>query len=146
MMIKKNRWSLIVGLILVVIASVVAWFLSPKGDNQTYVLLPVLFFNNTTICPAIQTQTKRQKANAVKNLQTLAKHPHSLICVVLSDVGYVLFSSFFLFLDVLECGVLYCVEFLADAYPAAIAIVFLAQWHPLIVPKRSDIRPGRVPQ
>jgi hypothetical protein len=27
-----------------------------------------------------------------------------------------------------------------------IAIVFLSQWHPLIAPKRSDIRPDRVPQ
>ncbi|KAL4916949.1 ATPase, V0 complex, subunit E1/e2 [Aspergillus aurantiobrunneus] len=26
------------------------------------------------------------------------------------------------------------------------AITFLAQWHPLIAPKRSDIRPERVPQ
>ncbi|KAJ6090546.1 ATPase V0 complex subunit E1/e2 [Penicillium sp. IBT 16267x] len=25
------------------------------------------------------------------------------------------------------------------------AIIFLSQLHPLIVPKRSDIRPGRVP-
>ncbi|KAL4931279.1 ATPase, V0 complex, subunit E1/e2 [Aspergillus undulatus] len=26
------------------------------------------------------------------------------------------------------------------------AITFLAQWHPLIAPKRADIRPGRVPE
>ncbi|KAL2830180.1 ATPase, V0 complex, subunit E1/e2 [Aspergillus pseudoustus] len=26
------------------------------------------------------------------------------------------------------------------------AITFLAQWHPLISPKRADIRPDRVPQ
>ncbi|EEA21062.1 H(+)-transporting V0 sector ATPase subunit e [Talaromyces marneffei ATCC 18224] len=26
------------------------------------------------------------------------------------------------------------------------AITFLAQWHPLIVPTRSDMRPGRVPE
>ncbi|CEL01456.1 ATPase, V0 complex, subunit E1/e2 [Aspergillus pseudodeflectus] len=26
------------------------------------------------------------------------------------------------------------------------AITFLAQWHPLIAPRRSDIRPDRVPQ
>ncbi|BCS18052.1 H(+)-transporting V0 sector ATPase subunit e [Aspergillus puulaauensis] len=26
------------------------------------------------------------------------------------------------------------------------AITFLAQWHPLIAPKRADIRPDRVPQ
>lgn len=27
-----------------------------------------------------------------------------------------------------------------------LAITFLAQWHPLIAPKRADIRPDRVPQ
>ncbi|KAL6239237.1 hypothetical protein BDW75DRAFT_199277 [Aspergillus navahoensis] len=26
------------------------------------------------------------------------------------------------------------------------AITFMAQWHPLIAPKRADIRPDRVPQ
>ncbi|KAL2834476.1 ATPase, V0 complex, subunit E1/e2 [Aspergillus cavernicola] len=26
------------------------------------------------------------------------------------------------------------------------AITFLAQWHPLIAPRRADIRPDRVPQ
>lgn len=26
------------------------------------------------------------------------------------------------------------------------AITFMAQWHPLISPKRADIRPDRVPQ
>ncbi|PKY01438.1 hypothetical protein P168DRAFT_292540 [Aspergillus campestris IBT 28561] len=73
-----NGWSLIVGLILVVIASVVAWFFSPKGDNQT-------LWRSTLI------------------------------------------------LSFASCYLMW-------------AIVFLAQWHPLIVPKRSDIRPGRVPQ
>ncbi|PLN76589.1 ATPase, V0 complex, subunit E1/e2 [Aspergillus taichungensis] len=73
-----SGWSLIVGLILVVIASVVAWFFSPKGDNQT-------LWRSTLI------------------------------------------------LSFASCYLMW-------------AIVFLAQWHPLIVPKRSDIRPGRVPQ
>ncbi|KAJ6172178.1 hypothetical protein N7470_001245, partial [Penicillium chermesinum] len=32
-----------------------------------------------------------------------------------------------------------------EANLVSLAIVFLAQLHPLIAPKRSDIRPGRVP-
>ncbi|KAI9651324.1 H(+)-transporting V0 sector ATPase subunit e [Ciborinia camelliae] len=30
-----NGWSIIIGLIIVVLASVAAWFLSPKGETQT---------------------------------------------------------------------------------------------------------------
>ncbi|KAJ5881619.1 uncharacterized protein N7529_000291 [Penicillium soppii] len=30
-----NGWSLIIGLIIIVALSTAAWFLSPKGDNQT---------------------------------------------------------------------------------------------------------------
>ena len=35
---KKKRWSLIIGLIVIAVASVVAWLFSPKGENQTYVI------------------------------------------------------------------------------------------------------------
>jgi V-type H+-transporting ATPase subunit e len=30
-----SGWSLIIGLIIIVVASVLAWIFSPKGDNQT---------------------------------------------------------------------------------------------------------------
>jgi hypothetical protein len=30
------RWSILVGLVIIVGLSVGAWFLSPKGENQTY--------------------------------------------------------------------------------------------------------------
>ncbi|KAB8209932.1 hypothetical protein BDV34DRAFT_187562 [Aspergillus parasiticus] len=30
-----NGWSLIIGLIVIAVASVVAWVFSPKGENQT---------------------------------------------------------------------------------------------------------------
>lgn len=33
---QSSSWSLLVGLIFVVLASLVAWVFSPKGDNQTY--------------------------------------------------------------------------------------------------------------
>ncbi|KAI9736081.1 MAG: hypothetical protein M1818_006257 [Claussenomyces sp. TS43310] len=34
-----NGWSIIIGLVVIVLASVAAWFFSPKGETQTYVLL-----------------------------------------------------------------------------------------------------------
>lgn len=37
----SNSASLIIGLIIVVLASIVAWVFSPKGDNQTFVSLPL---------------------------------------------------------------------------------------------------------
>ena len=32
-----NSWSIIIGLVCVVVLCVLAWFFSPKGENQTYV-------------------------------------------------------------------------------------------------------------
>ncbi|CAG8115860.1 unnamed protein product [Penicillium nalgiovense] len=71
-------WSLVIGLVIIIALSTAAWFLSPKGDNQT-------LFRSTLI------------------------------------------------LTFVSCYLMW-------------AIVFLSQWHPLIAPKRSDIRPDRVPQ
>jgi len=34
---RENSWSIIIGLVCVVILSVLAWFFSPKGENQMYV-------------------------------------------------------------------------------------------------------------
>jgi hypothetical protein len=34
---QHSSWSIFVGLAVVVLASVGAWFFSPKGENQTYV-------------------------------------------------------------------------------------------------------------
>ena len=31
----ESRWSIIAGLVVVVIASVLAWFFAPKGETQT---------------------------------------------------------------------------------------------------------------
>ncbi|EAU38187.1 conserved hypothetical protein [Aspergillus terreus NIH2624] len=73
-----SGWSLIIGLIIIVVASVLAWIFSPKGDNQT-------LWRSTLI------------------------------------------------LSFVSCYLMW-------------AITFMAQWHPLIVPKRSDIRPGHVPE
>ena len=35
----ENSWSIIIGLVCVVALCVLAWFFSPKGENQTYVHL-----------------------------------------------------------------------------------------------------------
>jgi hypothetical protein len=35
----ENSWSIIIGLVCVVALCVLAWFFSPKGENQTYVRL-----------------------------------------------------------------------------------------------------------
>jgi len=32
---RENSWSIIIGLVCVVVLSVLAWFFSPKGENQT---------------------------------------------------------------------------------------------------------------
>jgi len=72
-----NGWSILIGLVFVVLASLLAWFFSPKGENQT-----------------------------------------------------VWRSS--LILAFAACYIMW-------------AITFLAQWHPLIEPRRNTWRPDRVP-
>ena len=36
---RNNSWSLLVSIIFIVVFCAVAWFASPKGETQTYVLL-----------------------------------------------------------------------------------------------------------
>ncbi|KAI5366122.1 Putative ATPase, V0 complex, subunit e1/e2 [Septoria linicola] len=67
-----NGWSLVISIIVVVVIGLAAWFLSPKGENQTV-------WRSTII------------------------------------------------LSTASCWLMW-------------AITFLAQWHPLIVPERSDLR------
>ncbi|KAA6415006.1 MAG: V-type proton ATPase subunit e [Lasallia pustulata] len=72
-----NGWSLIIGLVFVVVVSLLAWFFSPKGENNTV-------WRSTLI------------------------------------------------LSFASCYIMW-------------AITFMAQWHPLIAPRRADWRPERVP-
>ncbi len=37
-LLDTNRWSILIGLLVVVLLSVAAWVFAPKGENQTYVL------------------------------------------------------------------------------------------------------------
>jgi hypothetical protein len=39
---RNNSWSLLVSIIFIVVFCAVAWFASPKGETQTYVLAPFL--------------------------------------------------------------------------------------------------------
>ena len=32
---RENSWSILIGLVCVVVLGVLAWFFSPKGENQT---------------------------------------------------------------------------------------------------------------
>lgn len=77
-----------------------------------------------------------KRANILLMLQGLALNTRTIRMVVLSDVGYVAFlsssgSSAFrhphMKFRCLTCRT---------------AITFLAQWHPLVVPRRNDLRPG----
>ncbi|CZT19295.1 probable VMA9 Subunit e of the Vo (membrane) sector of the vacuolar H+-ATPase, essential for vacuolar acidification [Ramularia collo-cygni] len=68
-----NGWSLLISILVVVGVQLLAWFFSPKGENQTV-------WRSTVILSAA------------------------------------------------ACWLMW-------------AITFLAQWHPLIVPERSDLRP-----
>jgi hypothetical protein len=40
-----SRWAPFIGLVVVVVFCAAAWFLSPKGENQTYVLQSYLYCN-----------------------------------------------------------------------------------------------------
>lgn len=35
----ENSWSLLIGLVVIVVLSTLAWFFSPKGENNTYVIV-----------------------------------------------------------------------------------------------------------
>lgn len=111
-----HSWSIIIGLVVVVLASVAGWFLSPKGETQTYVPstcdygLPFV-----VIADIIE-----DRANYL--LQDLAKLLDPLLRQLLPNVGCVQQ------LHLTTCFT----NFVA-------AITFLAQWHPLITPRRGDL-------
>lgn len=95
---------------MVVVIGLAAWFLSPKGENQTYDL-PFLY---TTGSPANPSS------------QRMALYDNTLDGELLAHVGY---------------GQLREQDHVSGlALTSNSAITFLAQWHPLIVPERSDLR------
>ncbi|TVY42092.1 hypothetical protein LOCC1_G003877 [Lachnellula occidentalis] len=46
-----NGWSIIIGFVVIVLASVAGWFLSPKGETQTHYI-------PRTMAPTYRTPTK----------------------------------------------------------------------------------------
>lgn len=97
-------------------------------------------------CPASLSGSFSQTLTLPSPSQDLALDFGPLVCGVLSDVGYVLL---FLWPAVFESYIMRrfrCGEWMADLVSGGIlAITFLAQWHPIIKPKRVDIRPGFEP-
>lgn len=47
----SNSWSLLIGLVVIVALSAGAYFLSPKGENQTYVDIPYPFLADLLVWP-----------------------------------------------------------------------------------------------
>lgn len=110
------RWSLLISIIFIVVFSAIAWFASPKGVNQTYVLLS-----------STNRRGERSRLGTVSLtiIQCLAINPHPLRLELLAHVGYVHCES---------------TTFETRFLTQILAITFLAQWHPLITPERNDLR------
>jgi V-type H+-transporting ATPase subunit e len=61
---RENSWSIIIGLVIVVVLCVLAWFFSPKGENQTYVR-PVISLPRPLLSLRDRTVFKLQKRPAI---------------------------------------------------------------------------------
>lgn len=86
---NRNSWSILVSIIFIVAFSAVAWFASPKGENQTYVsthllwvALPLHVLRGMLLGPL---------KDLITNIhpQRLALDSHSLRLELLAHVGYV---------------------------------------------------------
>ncbi|TVY83768.1 hypothetical protein LSUE1_G000738 [Lachnellula suecica] len=67
-----NGWSIIIGLVVVVLACLAAWVLSPKGETQTYALSAALIVRESLLIA----------------LQNLAKLIDPLVRKLLPNVGH----------------------------------------------------------
>jgi hypothetical protein len=84
-----------VSVVFIVVFCAVAWFASPKGENQTYVypLLPMSIRaacgrSSALFARSLCSSVKNQPANTT-NPQCLALNPHPLCLELLAHVGYV---------------------------------------------------------
>ncbi|KAE9363552.1 hypothetical protein N431DRAFT_114742 [Stipitochalara longipes BDJ] len=87
-----NGWSIIIGLVVVLLACGAAWFFSPKGETQTI-----------------------WRSSLILSFAS---------CYIMWGMILLLHSQ--------------------NSLLIFIAITFLAQWHPLIVPRRNDLRAGAI--
>ncbi|KAF7682307.1 hydrogen ion transmembrane transporter [Alternaria burnsii] len=108
-----NGWAPIIGLIVTVIFCGAAWFLAPKGENQTYVHnIPSPKSTPTPTKPSLRTKS---------SLELPLANPED------RSAGRTVWRSTL----VLSAAAMYIMW----------AITFLAQLHPLISPIRGDLRP-----
>lgn len=84
MLIRHHSWSILIGFVVVALASAAGWFLSPKGETQTYVL-SIISRSATFIRLNDSLLVLGQLANLFQNL---AKLSDSLFRKLLSYVGY----------------------------------------------------------
>ena len=97
-----HSWSLLVSIIFIVVFCAVAWFASPKGENQTYVIATYLRAMNYIYCAASTSLTKLATPPPLNKMprpstplanttssQCLALNPHPLCLELLAHVGYV---------------------------------------------------------
>ncbi|RMY36215.1 hypothetical protein D0866_04083 [Hortaea werneckii] len=117
-----NGWSLIISIIFIAVFSVAAWFLSPKGDTQT-VWRSTLILSawscwlmwGTYLPLPVHNQENRDRIYP----GAMGRWRRRRLC---PDKG-------------LAMGIG------TSQLTRNTAITFLAQWHPLIVPERGDLRP-----
>ncbi|KAM0712109.1 hypothetical protein Q7P37_011203 [Cladosporium fusiforme] len=121
-----NGWSLLVSIIFIVVFCAVAWFASPKGENQTYVSSHPLL--STSLSCLSEMLSRSPKATSLTSYQRLALDTHPLRLELLAHVGYASTPR-----DISLEG--------TTRSNKSTAITFLAQWHPLIMPQRNDLRP-----
>jgi len=89
---RENSWSLLISVIFIIVFCAVAWFASPKGENQTYVLIyppSYLRANHNTQSAACALASRRRPTNTTRS-QCLALDSHPLCLELLAHVGYVL--------------------------------------------------------
>ncbi|KAJ6444227.1 protein transport protein Sec39 [Purpureocillium lavendulum] len=103
-------YAIFIGLVVIAILCAASWFLAPKGENQVSVPSP------SPCRPPLVMPLRR-------TLRQLALQTNSMLTV---ERSHRLWRSS-LILSIVSCYLMW-------------AITFLAQLHPLIVPKRSDLR------
>lgn len=86
---NRNSWSILVSIIFIVAFSAVAWFASPKGENQTYVSFHLLWI--ALLLHVLRGVLLGPLEDIITNIhpQRLALDSHSLRLELLAHVGYV---------------------------------------------------------
>jgi hypothetical protein len=98
---SANSWSLLVSVIFIVVFCAVAWFASPKGENQTYVPYPSQSRAATELYPRRSCARAAAAFPLTQDIQLtplrsqcLALDSHPLCLELLAHVGYVLLQTF----------------------------------------------------